>query len=204
MIIAAITGTIGTGKSTIARMFADMGAYIIDADRIAHQVVEPGTKAWNKIVAYFGHDILNDDQTINRQKLADIVFSNSEKLSKLNSIVHPEVLKEDSRLVEQRKIVDPNGLVIKDIPLLLELRPEVARKMVDKIIVVYASPQVQIERLIARGMTEEDARNRIRNQMPIEDKMKFADFVINNDGSLEETQKQVKEIYTSLMHKNQV
>ncbi len=180
-------------------MFAGLGAFVIDADQLAHDVVEPGKSAWQGIVDYFGRDILNEDQRLNRQKLADIVFSNPERLKKLDSIVHPEVLKEDQRLVEQRKAVDPNGLIIKDIPLLLEVGPEVAHLLVEKIIVVYASEETQIKRLIARGLSEEDARSRIKSQVPVREKMKYADFTVNNDGSLEETRQQVKAIYDKLM-----
>lgn len=202
MIIAGLTGTIGTGKSTVAAMFGELGAFIIDADKLAHDVVEPDKPAWQSIVKTFGQDILNKDRTLNRQKLADIVFNNKDKLQMLNSIVHPAVLSEDARLVEQRKAVDPNGLIVKDIPLLLELGPEVARMLVQVIIVVYCSPQVQLKRLITRGMAESDAKDRIRNQVPVEEKIKFADFVVNNDGSLEETRRQVVAIYNKLMNRH--
>jgi len=199
MIIAGITGTIGTGKSTVARMFQGLGAYLIDADDLARKVVEPGKKAWQDIVGYFGQEVLNEDKAINRQKLADIVFNNPEKLQKLNSFVHPEVLKEDQRLTEARKQVDPDGLIVKDIPLLLEAGREIAMLLVEKIIVVYASPEIQLKRLIARGVKEADARNRIKAQKPVTAKMKLADFVINNDGTLEETRQQVQKIYFQLM-----
>lgn len=199
MIIAGITGTIGTGKSTVAAMFGDLGAFIIDADKIAREVVEPGKPAWQAIIDSFGQSILNSDRTINRQELADIVFKDHAKLQTLNSIVHPQVLSEDQRLVEERKTVDPDGLIIKDIPLLLEMGRDVAKLLVDRIIVVYASPEIQLKRLIARGVNEIDARNRIQNQIPVKDKMQFADFVINNDGTLEETRVQVKVIYNQLM-----
>jgi len=199
MIIAGITGTIGTGKSTVAGMFGELGAFIIDADKLAREAVEPGKTAWQGIIDYFGRDILNSDQTINRQMLADIVFRDREKLQKLNSIVHPEVLREDQRLVEERKSVNPEGLIVKDIPLLLEMGPDAAKLLVDKIIVVYASAEVQLKRLIARGIEEADARNRIKTQIPVQDKTQFADFVINNDGTLEETRVQVRAIYQQLM-----
>ncbi|MCX6001141.1 MAG: dephospho-CoA kinase [Chloroflexi bacterium] len=199
MIIAGITGTIGTGKSTVAAMFGDLGAFIIDADKLAHEVVEPGKPAWQGIVDNFGRGLLNEDQTLNRQMLDDIVFKDPAKLQVLDSIVHPEVLKEDQRLVNERKSIDPDGLVIKDIPLLLEMGRDLARLMVDKIIVVYASPEIQLKRLIARGMEEADARNRINNQIPVKDKMKMADFMINNDGTLDETRVQVRTIYQQLM-----
>jgi dephospho-CoA kinase len=199
MIIAGITGTIGTGKSTVARMFQDMGAYVIDADELARKVVEPGKKAWQDIVGYFGQEVLNENKTINRQKLADIVFNNPEKLQKLNSFVHPEVLKEDQRLTEARKQFDPDGLIVKDIPLLLEANREIAMLLVEKIIVVYASPEIQLKRLTTRGVKEADARNRIKAQKPVTEKMKLADFVINNDGTLEETRQQVQKIYSQMM-----
>ena len=199
MIIAGITGTIGTGKSTVARMFQDLGAYVIDADELARKVVEPGKKAWQDIVGYFGQEVLNENKTINRQKLADIVFNNPEKLQKLNSFVHPEVLKEDQRLTEARKQFDPDGLIVKDIPLLLEANREIAMLLVEKIIVVYASPEIQLKRLTTRGLKEADARNRIKAQKPVTEKMKLADFVINNDGTLEETRRQVQKIYSQMM-----
>ena len=151
MIIAGLTGTIGTGKSTVSKMFADMGAFIIDYDLIAHQVVEPGKPAWQAIKDYFGPDVLNNDQTLNRQRLADVVFNNPQKLQQLNLIMHPEVFKEDRRQVEEKRLINPDGIIIKDIPLLLEVGPEVARKLVDKIIVVYCSPDIQLPRLIAQG-----------------------------------------------------
>jgi len=199
MIIAGVTGTIGTGKSTVARMFAELGAFVIDHDRISREVVEPGKPAWQAIVDVFGNAVLNNDRSINRQALADIVFNDSARLQKLNSIVHPAVLGEDQRRVEQRKRIDPDGLIIKDVPLLLEAGPEIAHLLVEKIIVVFASPDVQLKRLIVRGVPEEDARNRIKTQLPVSDKTKFADFVVNNDGTLDETMQQVKDIYSRLM-----
>jgi dephospho-CoA kinase len=198
MIMAGVTGTIGTGKSTVARMFAEMGAFVIDHDKLSREVVEPGKPAWQAIADYFGSAVLNADRRINRQALAGIVFSDAVKLQKLNSIVHPAVLEEDQRLVEERRLVDPGGLIIKDVPLLLEAGPEIARLLVDKIIVVFASPEVQLKRLIARGVPGEDARSRIRTQLPVSEKTGYADYVVNNDGTLEETMQQVKDIYSKL------
>jgi dephospho-CoA kinase len=199
MIIAGVTGTIGTGKSTVARMFAELGAFIIDHDKISREVVELGRPAWQAIADFFGNAVINDDRSINRKALAEIVFNDPAKLQKLNSIVHPAVLEEDQRLDEERKRVDPEGLVIKDVPLLLEAGPGIARLLVDKIIVVSASPEVQLKRLIARGVPEQDARSRIRTQLPVNEKTGYADYVVNNDGTLEQTMLQVKDIYSKLM-----
>jgi len=195
MIIVGLTGSVGTGKSTVTNFFRKMGAYIIDWDELAREVTRPHLRAWKGIVEYFGKDFLNEDLTINRQKLADIVFSNKEKVEKLNQIVHPEVFKEDERITNEIKSLDPNALIIKDIPLFFE----VARPIfVDKVVVVSASEQTQLRRLKEKGMSQEDARNRIKSQLPLKEKIKSADFVINNDGPPEETKRQVEEIYSLL------
>ena len=195
MTIVGLTGSVGTGKSTVTKFFRQLGAYIIDWDELARAVVRPHLKAWKEIVEYFGKDFLNEDLTINRQKLAEVVFSDKEKVTKLNHIVHPEVLKEDERMTSEIKSLDPNALIIKDIPLLFELtRPIFA----DRIVVVSASEQTQLRRLEGKGITREDAQSRIKSQLSLEEKIKSADFVINNDGPLEETKKQVEEIYSLL------
>jgi len=193
--IVGLTGSLGTGKSTVTNFFTELGAYIIDWDELAKEVTCPHSKAWGKIVAYFGKDILNDDSTINRQQLAELVFSNREMLERLNQIVHPEVFKEDERITNEIKNHDPHALIIKDIPLLFEVATAIAA---DKIIVVSASEQTQLKRLEEKGMSRDAAENRIRSQLPLEEKIKAADFVINNDGSLEATKRQVEEIYCLL------
>jgi dephospho-CoA kinase len=192
MIIVGLTGSVGTGKSTVTNFFRELGAYIIDWDELAREVTRPHLGAWKEIVEYFGKDCLNEDLTINRQKLAEIVFSDKEKVAKLNQIVHPEVFKEDERITNEIKSLDPDALVIKDIPLLFELTRPI---FVDKTVVVSASEQTQLRRLEEKGMSQEDARSRIKAQLPLEEKIRSADFVINNDGPLEETKKQVEEIY---------
>lgn len=195
MIIVGLTGSVGTGKSTVTNFFRELGAYIIDWDELAREVTRPHLRAWKEIVEYFGKDFLNEDLTINRQKLAEIVFSDKEKVAKLNQIVHPEVFKEDERITNEIKSLAPDALIIKDIPLLFELTRPI---FVDKVVVVSASEQTQLRRLEEKGMSREDVRNRIKSQLPLEEKVKSADFVINNDGLLEETKKQVEEIYSLL------
>ena len=195
MIIVGLTGSVGTGKSTVTNFFRELGAYIIDWDELAREVTRPHLRAWKEIVEYFGNDYLNEDLTINRQKLAEIVFSDKERVAKLNQIVHPEVFKEDERITNEIKSLDPDALIIKDIPLLFELtRPIFA----DKTVVVSAGEQTQLRRLEERGMSWEDAQSRIKSQVPLKEKIKSADFVINNDGPLKETKKQVEEIYSLL------
>lgn len=195
MIVVGLTGTVGTGKSTVARFFKELGAYIVDWDELAREVIRPHSKAWSEIVDYFGKHFQNEDSTINRRKLAKAVFSDKEKLEKLNQIVHPEVFREDERITEEIRRSDSDALIIKDIPLLREVAPPIS---VDKIIVVSARAETQLQRLEEKGMSREDARNRAKSQLSIEEKIKSADFVIDNDGSPEETKRQVEAIYRLL------
>jgi len=197
MVIVGLTGSVGTGKSTVTNFFRELGAYIIDWDELAREVTRPNLRAWKEIVEYFGNDCLNEDLTINRQKLAEVVFSDREKVAKLNQIVHPEVFKEDERITNEIKRLDPDALIIKDIPLLFELKLTQPVFM-DKVVVVSASEQTQLRRLEEKGMSQGDAQSRIKSQLPLEGKIRSADFVINNDGPLEETKKQVEEIYSLL------
>jgi len=200
MIIVGLTGSVGTGKSTVTNFFGELGAYIIDWDELARGVSRPHLPAWKEIVGHFGEDCLNEDLTINRQKLAEVVFSDKEKVTKLNQIVHPEVFKEDERITNEIKNLDPDALIIKDIPLLFEVAHPI---FVDKVVVVAASEQTQLSRLEEKGMRREDAQNRIKAQLPLEEKIKSADFVINNDGPLEETKRQIEEIYSLLKKEEQ-
>ena len=192
MIIVGLTGNVGSGKSTVSSFFKDLGAYVIDWDELARKVTRPHSQAWKEIAYYFGKRILNDDLTIDRQKLADVVFSDKKKLAKLNQIVHPEVFREDERATGEIRNIDPDALIIKDIPLLFEVTHPI---FVDKVIVVSAGEQTQLRRLGEKGINRRDAQIRIESQLPLEEKIKSADFVINNDGPPEETRMQVEDIY---------
>ena len=195
MIIVAVTGSVGSGKSTVSNFFKDLGAYVIDWDELARKVTRPHLPAWKETLDYFGKGILNDDLTINRQQVADMVFSDKERLAKLNQIVHPRVFQEDEGITSEIRSHDPGALVIKDIPLLFEVTPPV---VVDEVIVVCASEQTQLRRLERKGISRKEAQRRIESQVPLEEKIKSADFVVNNDGLLEETKRQVEDIYSLL------
>jgi len=195
MIIVALTGGVGSGKSTVSNFFRDLGAYMIDWDELARKVTRPHLPAWKETVDYFGKGILNDDLTINRQELADMVFSDKVRLAKLNQIVHPRVFREDEGITIEIRSHDPGALVIKDIPLLFEVNPPI---FVDKVIVVSAGEQTRLRRLEEKGIDRKEAQRRIECQLPLEEKIKSADFVVNNDGPLEETKRQVEEIYSLL------
>jgi len=197
MLNVGLTGGIGSGKSTVDRLFREKGAYIIDFDTLAHAAEAPGSLAWNEIVAYFGRDILNDDDTINRERLGTIVFRDSEKLKKLNNIVHPSLFDEWKRKVDSIRLKRKDAIIISDIPLLIEVS---WHKCVDIVILVYISPEEQIKRIMKRnGYSRHEATDRLNSQMPINEKVPFANFIICNEGSVEETKKIVNNIWEKLL-----
>jgi dephospho-CoA kinase len=199
MLNVGLTGGIGSGKSTVDGLFREKGAYIIDFDTLAHAAEAPGSLAWKEIVAYFGRDILNDDETINRERLGTIVFRDSEKLKKLNSIVHPSVFDEWKRQVEAIRLKRNDAIIISDIPLLIEVR---WHEYVDIVILVYISPEEQIKRIMKRnGYSRHEATDRLNSQMPIDDKVPYANFIIHNEGSVEEAKKIVSDIWEKLLER---
>lgn len=198
MRVVGITGGIASGKSLVLNTFMTLGAYAIDCDALSREVVIPCSKAWWEIVNFFGKGILKNDLEIDREKLRGIVFGDSEKLDVLEKIIHPEVRRKCTERVEAIKKIElaPNALVVIDVPLLMELG---IQKEFDKVIVVYVSEGVQIKRVMERdGGTEEDAKKMIELQMPLKEKLKFADIVINNEGTHEETEKQVRNVFHAL------
>jgi dephospho-CoA kinase len=197
MLNVGLTGGIASGKSTVAKMFQAKGAYLIDFDKLAHFVEEPDQIAWKAIVDYFGPDILNEDRTINRIKLGLIVFPDREKLSKLNSIVHPAVFEEWRKRIEDIRRKNHEAIIISDVPLLIEVGMQ---SQVDVVVLVYISPEDQIQRLMDRnGYSRADAERRLSAQMPIDEKISQADFIIDNTGSLEKTEVNVNALWEVLL-----
>lgn len=183
-----LTGSVATGKSTVSNMIQQAGIPLVDADIAARKVVEPGTEGLKEIVAYFGGEILLADGTLDRAKLGEIIFKDKEKREKLNEITHPRV---KDYMLEARERFFRSGeeLVFFDIPLLFESHLE---SLVDQIVVVWTTPETELKRLMERNnLTKEDALRRIESQMGIDEKARKADFVIDNNESLEKTQKQV-------------
>jgi dephospho-CoA kinase len=177
MILVGLTGGVATGKSTVAKMFQQCGAVVIDADELAHEVVKPGKPAWREIVKTFGKAVLNPDRTLNRRKLGAVVFGNRTKLRRLEHIIHPLVAREQARLTRQAARTDPKAVVIYDVPLLFEAGID---KRVDKIIVVTADRETQVARLKKRNdLTRAEAIRRIRSQMPLAKKIQRADHVLS-------------------------
>ncbi|MBI4002116.1 MAG: dephospho-CoA kinase [Nitrospira defluvii] len=196
MILVGLTGGVATGKSTVAKMFERCGACTIDADLLAHRVVEPGTPAWRAIVTAFGKTVLNPDRTLNRHALGAIVFRNPSKLRRLERIIHPRVAREQARLTRQATHNDPKTVVIYDVPLLFEAGIDTR---VEKVIVVTADRDTQITRLKKRnGFTRADAILRIRSQMPIKQKAAAADYVLDGTASRPRLLAQVRRLYREL------
>lgn len=196
MIVAGLTGGIGSGKSTVSGYFRQRGAEVLDADAIAHRVIEKGTAVYQKILSLFGEEILGRDQQIDRKRLGKIVFNDSMLREKLNQIVHPVVYQEGRQQWERIEKKNPNAVVVFDVPLLVESG---GQEQVDKVIVVWVSGDIQTQRLMKRdGVSQEEAEKRIAAQMPLEEKLRYADFTIDGSRPLEEVKKQVIEVYEAL------
>lgn len=184
--IIGLTGGIGTGKSTVAKLIRDRGFPVIDADLIAREVVNIGESAYIKIVETFGIHILNEDKSINRKKLGSIVFSNSEMLHTLNKIVHPEIYKKIKEDIS--KYSKEHRVIFLDIPLLIEEMENLKKSGIifDQIWLVYADYKTQLERVMKRDNVDyENAKIRIEAQLPIDEKIKYADVIIDNTGTTE-------------------
>ncbi|MEJ8634309.1 MULTISPECIES: dephospho-CoA kinase [Streptomyces] len=193
MLKVGLTGGIGAGKSEVSRLLASYGAVLIDADKIAREVVEPGTPGLAAVVEAFGPGILTADGTLDRPALGSIVFADPERLATLNAIVHPLV---GARSQELEKAAGADAVVIHDVPLLTEneLAP-----LYDLVIVVDAAPETQLDRLVRlRGMAESEARARMSAQATREQRRAIADLVVDNDGPLENLEPQVREVWTEL------
>ncbi|MEU4095678.1 dephospho-CoA kinase [Streptomyces sp. NPDC026673] len=196
MVKVGLTGGIGAGKSEVSRLLSSYGAVLVDADRIAREVVEPGTPGLAAVVAEFGEGVLTAEGALDRPKLGGIVFADPERLRALNAIVHP-LVRDRSAALEQA--AGPDAVVVHDVPLLAEngLAP-----LYDLVVVVDAAPETQLDRLVRlRGMTEEDARSRMAAQATREQRLAVADVVIDNDGPLEALEPRVRQVWEQLRQK---
>ncbi|MFF4868999.1 dephospho-CoA kinase [Streptomyces sp. NPDC000961] len=193
MLKVGLTGGIGAGKSEVSRLFVSYGAVLIDADRIAREVVEPGTPGLAAVVEAFGEDVLTAEGVLDRPKLGSLVFSDPDRLATLNAIVHPLV---GARSAELESRAETGDVVVHDVPLLTEngLAP-----LYDLVVVVDASPETQLDRLVRlRGMEESEARARMAAQATRAQRLAVADLVIDNDGPLDELEPQVRKAWDEL------
>jgi len=194
--VYGITGNIASGKSSVARMFEELGARIIDADDVARAVVEPGEPAWKDIVDEFGKDVVDPDGRINRKKLADIVFSDEVRRGRLNDITHPRI-KERIRGILGDYEKEGASIVMVEATLIVERGG--LRSLIDGLIVVTSDEETQIERLLKeKGYTRGEAVSRLKAQMPAGEKARHGDYVIDNSGPLEDTRRRVKEVWEAI------
>jgi len=202
-VVVGLSGGIGTGKSTVARLFAEAGAVVIDADAIVHELQAPGTPLLAEIAEAFGAEVIRADGSLDRERLGAIVFRDPEARRRLGAIVHPKVGAEMLRRLEAARAAG-EGLVVLDIPLLFEGRKagtgSAALLGFDATVLAYAPEHLQIERQLARdGCSLDEALRRVRAQLPIEEKRAHADHVVDNSGSLAETERQVRELVARLL-----
>jgi dephospho-CoA kinase len=197
MLRVGLTGNIASGKSYACSLFAEWGAYIIDADRIVHELLSRGAGTYDKIVEAFGAQILDQNMNIDRRRLSRIVFFDEEQRLQLNRLTHPEIHREILRRIFDLEQQSSNGIVIVDAALMVETGNY---KMYHRLIVVACDPALQLLRLMRRdALTEEEAKARMAAQMPIEEKIKLADYVIDNSGAPEQMRDRVEAVYKDLL-----
>ncbi len=195
-ILVGVTGGMGSGKSTVSEIISRLGGHIIDADQICRRLVEPGKDAWKEVVEALGPEIVLPDQTLDRKRIAQIIFNDSGKKDLLEKILHPKVFEEEQEEFGSLSKKNPSSVVILDAALLIESGNY---RKVDKVVVVACPEEQQIMRIVQQGrFTEEDARLRIRHQMSLEEKKVLADYILENDSSLESLERRVEELFENL------
>jgi dephospho-CoA kinase len=197
MLIVALTGGIASGKSVVSSILEELGCTLHHADRVAHEIMEPGKPAYKKIVAHFGKKILNKDKTINRSRLGKIIFSDKKEQNFLNELIHPLVLKKKKETIEKLRKERTHTIFISEAALTIEAG---FIDFFDKIIVVYCKKEIQVERLMERDhINRKEALKKLMSQMAPEDKLKYADYIIDTSGSLKNTVEQTERVYRNLI-----
>lgn len=196
MLRVGLTGGLATGKSFVGQALADLGCLWIQADELGHRVLAPGGEAYQAVVEAFGRDILKEDGSIDRNRLAEEVFDQPDRLALLNSLVHPPVIRMEEELIAAFAAREPSGIAVVEAAILIETG---GHKRFDRLIVTWCTEQQQIERALRRpGATLEQVKARLRRQMPLEEKVRLADYVIDTSGTKEQTIEQVRKVYESL------
>jgi dephospho-CoA kinase len=196
MLRVGLTGSIAVGKSFVSSVLAGLGCRVLDADETAREVVAPGTRGLQLIVEAFGERVLRDDGTLNRERLAEIVFADEEKRRLLNSILHPLIVAAQDDWLREQETEEPRGVAVIDAALMIETG---SYKRFDQLVVVHCRPAVQLKRLTRRNkLSRAEAERRIAAQMPQAEKMSYADFLIDTSGGYEETRRQVEIVYQKL------
>jgi dephospho-CoA kinase len=193
---AGLTGGIASGKSTVAGMFAALGCATIDADQIVTHLYQPGQAGHQALVRTYGNGILATDGAIDRRKLADLALATDQDAKKLNALIHPLVIEEQARLIAaEEQASDRDRIVIVEATLLIESG---GKSRYERIIVVDVDPEIQLARAVARGMSRDDAARRIARQMPRQERLHYADYVIDSSGSMSDTERETLRVYEAL------
>ncbi len=196
MLTVGLTGGLASGKSFVGRTLRDFGCLLVQADELGHQVIETGGEAYDAVIAAFGREILDDDGRINRRRLGAIVFENPQRLEQLNSLVHPPVRARSRKLIEEFAVREPDGIAVNEAAILIETG---SYRNFDRLIVAICSEQQQIERAMERDhLSRDQVLARLRRQMPLHEKVKFADYVIDTSGEKQRTVEQTRAVYDSL------
>jgi dephospho-CoA kinase len=196
MLRVGLTGGLGSGKSFVGKALADLGCLLIQADELGHAVIEPGAEAYDQVVAEFGREILNPDGTIDRRRLGAEVFGQPERLERLNALVHPPVRARTLKLIEAFAAREPNGIAVSEAAILIETG---SYRNYARLVVAVCREEQQIERAMGRDhLTREEVLDRMRRQMPLEEKVKYADYVVDTSGTKERTLEQTRAVYQSL------
>src|SRR5579863_2857412 len=196
MLKVGLTGGLACGKSFVGQALRNLGCHLIEADQLGHEVLQPGGAAYEDVVREFGPGILDANGLIDRKRLAGEVFGNPERLAALNRLVHPHVFRREDELIAQFAQADPRGIVVVEAAILIEAG---SYKNYDRLILVQCEEQQQIDRSVKRDhANREEVLARLSRQMPIAEKRKFVDYVIDTSGSKEETLRQVREVYDTL------
>ncbi len=200
MLRVGLTGGLASGKSFVGRALADLGCFLIQADELGHRVLEPGGEAYDGVIREFGPEIVRADGTIDRPKLAALVFHDSQRLAALNALVHPPVWARERRLLDEYAAAHPHGIAVVEAAILVETG---SYRNYAKLIVAVCSEEQQIERAMSRdGMTREQVLDRLSRQMPLAEKIEYADYVIDTSGAKENTLAQARDVYQALLALN--
>jgi dephospho-CoA kinase len=197
MLRVGLTGGLASGKSFVGRALADLGCYLIRADELGHQVLEPGGEAYDAVLREFGTGILNPDGTLDRRRLGALVFQDPARLAKLNALVHPPVRARTRRLLEEYEAAHPHGIAVVEAAILIETG---SYRDYARLILAICGKEQQIERAMARdSLTREEVLDRLSRQMPLDEKIQYADYVIDTSGARENTLAQARAVYESLL-----
>lgn len=196
MLRVGLTGGLATGKSFVGHSLADLGCHLVEADELGHQVLLPGGEAYDAVVNEFGGDILDDEGMIDRRLLAARVFDNPERLKKLNSLVHPPVTRREEEIAADIARREPDAILVVAAAILVETG---SYKRFDRLIVAVCTPEQQLERAMRRSAyTKEEVMSRLSRQLPLEEKIKVADYIVDTSGTKEHALEQVRQVYQSL------